>query len=88
MDWLFVDQAAMKNLVEHEARLNGLLSKYDDPVVCNYDSSKLGASVAMDLMRTHPIIIVGGLLRKDPFFVRPEQFLDELRERRLPRTSS
>ena len=39
MDWLFGDQRAVKNLVEYEARLNGLLSKYDDPVVCNYDAS-------------------------------------------------
>src|ERR1700722_2347826 len=81
MDWLFLDQPAVKNLVEYEARLNGLLSKYDDPVVCNYDSSKFGASVALDILRTHPLVIIGGLLRENPFFVAPEQFLDEMRER-------
>jgi hypothetical protein len=88
MDWLFHDQSAVENLVEYEARLNGLLSKYDDPVVCNYDSSKFGASVALDIMRTHPLVIVGGLLRENPFFVPPEQFLDEMRERRSLRTVS
>jgi hypothetical protein len=88
MDWLFHDQSAVENLVEYEARLNGLLSKYDDPVVCNYDSSKFGASVALDIMRTHPLVIVGGLLRENPFFVPPEQFLDEMRERRSMRTVS
>jgi len=88
MDWLFLDQSAVKNLVEYEARLNGLLSKYDDPVVCNYDSSKFGASVALDILRTHPLVIIGGLLRENPFFVPPEQFLDEMRERRAPKTAS
>ena len=88
MDWLFLDQPAVKNLVEYEARLNGLLSKYDDPVVCNYDSSKFGASVALDILRTHPLVIIGGLLRENPFFVPPEQFLDEMRERRPPRTAT
>jgi hypothetical protein len=88
MDWLFHDQPAVKNLVEYEARLNGLLSKYDDPVVCNYDSSKFGASVALDIMRTHPLVIIGGLLRENPFFVPPEQFLDEMRERQSLRTVS
>src|ERR1700675_3586076 len=53
LDWLFRDQSAIENLLEYEARLNGLLSKYDDPVVCIYDSSKFGASVALDIMRTH-----------------------------------
>jgi hypothetical protein len=88
MDWLFRDQSAVKNLVEYEARLNGLLSKYDDPVVCNYDSSKFGASVALDIMRTHPLVIIGGILRENPFFVSPEQFLDEMRERRSVRTAN
>jgi len=83
MDWLFLDQPAVHNLVEYEARLNHVLSKYNAPVICNYDLSKFSASVAMDIMRTHPLVIIGGLLRENPFFVSPEEFLLELRERRL-----
>lgn len=88
MDWLFRDEPAVKNLVEYEARLNGLLSRYDDPVVCNYDLSKFGAGVAMDIMRTHPLVIIGGLVRENPFFVPPEQFLEEMRARRSSPTAS
>ena len=66
MEWLFVDKPAVSNLVEYEARLNLLLSKYDSPVICNYDLSKFGASVAIDIMRTHPLVIIGGLLREKP----------------------
>jgi hypothetical protein len=87
MDWLFLDKPATYNLVEYEARLNHVLSKYNDPVICNYNPSKFGATVAMDIMRTHPLVIIGGLLRENPFFVPPEQFLDEMRERRLARTT-
>jgi hypothetical protein len=87
MDWLFRDQAAVKNLVEYEARLNGILSKYDEPVVCNYDASTVGASVALDIMRTHPLVIIGGILRENPFFVPPEQFLEEMRARPSARTA-
>jgi hypothetical protein len=83
MDWLFLDQPAVDNLVEYEARLNHVLSKYDAPVICNYDLSKVSASVTMDIMRTHPLVIIGGLLRENPFFVPPEEFLLEIRERRL-----
>ena len=36
----------------------------------------------MDIMRTHPMVVVGGLLRENPFFVPPDEFLRELRERR------
>jgi hypothetical protein len=87
MDWLFLDKPAVSNLVEYEARLNHLLSKHDDPVICNYDLSKFSASVAMDIMRTHPLVIIGGLLRENPYFVSPDQFLDEMRHRRSTRKS-
>lgn len=36
----------------------------------------------MDILRTHPMVIVGGNLRENPFFVPPDQFLAELRRRR------
>ena len=82
MEWLYHDKPALTNLVEYEARLNHVLAKYDAPVICNYDLSKIDASVAMDIMRTHPIVIIGGLLRENPFFVPPDQFIVEMRERR------
>jgi len=88
MDWLFLDKPAVNNLVEYEARLNQVLSKYNDPVICNYNLSKFSASVAMDIMRTHPLVIIGGLLRENPFFVPPDQFLEELRERRSARMTA
>ena len=85
MDWLFLDKPAVNNLVEYEARLNHVLSRYNAPVICNYDLSQVSASVAMDIMRTHPLVIIGGLLRENPFFVPPDQFLEEMRERRSAR---
>ena len=35
----------------------------------------------MDIMRTHPMLIIGGILHENPFFVPPEKFLQELRTR-------
>ena len=82
MDWLFHDKPAVNSLVEYEARLNHVLSKYNDPVICTYDLSKFGANVAMDIMRTHEAAIIGGVLQENPFFVPPDQFLVEMRGRR------
>ena len=39
----------------------------------------------MDIMRTHPMVIIGGILQRNPFFVSPEQFLPEFRARRARR---
>lgn len=35
----------------------------------------------MDIMRTHPMVVIGGLLQVNPFFVEPDEFLRELRAR-------
>jgi serine phosphatase RsbU (regulator of sigma subunit) len=39
----------------------------------------------MDILRTHPMAVVGELLESNPFFVPPDEFLRELRERRRSR---
>ena len=35
----------------------------------------------MDIMRTHPMVIIGGILQENPFFVQPDDMLRELRRR-------
>jgi len=87
MEWALLDRPGVDDLVEYETRVNYVLLKYDDPVICTYDLSKFGATVAFDILRTHPMVIIGGILQENPFFVPPDQFLLELRERRLARTS-
>jgi hypothetical protein len=82
MEWALLDKPGVDDLLEFETRVNYVLPKYDDPVICTYDLSKFSASVVMDIMRTHPVVIIGGLLHENPFFVPPDQFLLEIRERR------
>ena len=31
----------------------------------------------MDIMRTHPMVIIGGILQENPFFVPPDEMLRE-----------
>jgi MEDS: MEthanogen/methylotroph, DcmR Sensory domain len=82
MEWALADKPGVDDLLEFETRVNYMMAKYDDPAICTYDLSKFSASVVMDIMRTHPAVIIGGLLQDNPFFVPPDQFLLELRERR------
>src|SRR6202171_4931087 len=83
MEWALLNRPGVDGLLEYETRLNYMLPKYDDPVICTYDLSKFSASAVMDIIRTHPVVIVGEVLQENPFFVPPDQFLLEIRERRL-----
>ena len=82
MEWALVDLPGVEDLLEFETRVNYVILKYEDAVICTYDLSKFGASVVMDALRTHPVVIIGGLLHENPFFVAPDRFLLEIRERR------
>jgi hypothetical protein len=78
MEWALEDLPGVHDIVEYETRLNEFLPQYDDVVVCTYDLSKFSAPVVMDIMRTHPQVIVGGVLQENPFYVPPKEFLAEL----------
>jgi hypothetical protein len=74
-------------LLQYESNFNRT-PRTRDPVICIYDLSKHSAAFIMDIMRTHPMIIIGGMLQVNPFYVSPDQFLQELRGRRGARTES
>ncbi len=88
MEWALVDLPGVEDLIEFEVRVNCVVPKYDDIVICVYDLSKFGASVVMDALRTHPVVIIGGILQENPLFIPPDQFLLELQERRSIRKSA
>jgi len=84
MEWALEDLPGVDQIVEYETRLNHILPDYDDVVVCTYDLNKFSAGTVMDILRTHPQVIVGGVLQHNPFFVPPDQFLAELNGRGAP----
>jgi hypothetical protein len=81
MEWALVDLPGTDDLIEFETRVNYIVPKYNNPVICAYDLSKFGASTVMYALRTHPVVIIGGLLQENPFYVDPGELLRELRER-------
>jgi hypothetical protein len=81
MDWALVDLPGVDDMIEFESRVNHVVPKYDDTVICVYDLSKFGASTVVYALRTHPLVIIGGLLQENPFYVEPDQLLLELQAR-------
>ncbi|MGR8940420.1 MAG: MEDS domain-containing protein [Gammaproteobacteria bacterium] len=80
MEWAMEDRPGVNDIVEYETRLNYFLHAYPDPVICVYDLDRFGAGV-IDILRTHPMVIIGGVLQENPFFMPPDDFLGELRNR-------
>jgi MEDS: MEthanogen/methylotroph, DcmR Sensory domain len=84
MAWVLNDPGALDRLLEYECSLNLALPKAGDIVICAYDLDKFGAAVVIDALRTHPIVLIGGIVQRNPFYVPPEELLKELNERESP----
>jgi hypothetical protein len=76
------DSATSHRLLEYEARANEA-GKRGQPsqVICVYDLAAFTADFVFDVMRTHPLVFIGGTLYENPLFVPPAEFLRDLRER-------
>jgi hypothetical protein len=88
MDWAVAqDSSPIDDLIEFESRVNDIWDRSEDAVICVYDLAKFGGDTIIDIMRTHPMVVIGGTLHTNPFFVPPGEFLREFRERRTTRTA-
>jgi hypothetical protein len=88
MEWALEPAPGVTDIVEYETKLNYVVSRFPDPVVCVYDLNRHSASVVMDILRTHPMVIVGGVLQENPLYIPPDQFLQELRQRKEERQAN
>jgi hypothetical protein len=82
MEWIHRGAPGTEQLLEYEVRCNEVLARERHPAVCSYQVDQLDASTMMDLLRAHPLAIIGGTLYENPFFTPPDQMLAELRARR------
>jgi hypothetical protein len=87
-EWALEERAGVDLLLEFEAKVNQVWPRYADAVICTYDLARFRGDIVIDVIRTHPIVIIGGILQQNPFFVQPDEFLEELRKRRATRAGS
>jgi hypothetical protein len=82
MDWSAADESHLDDVIEFESRVNDVWHRHEDAVICTYHLGQFGGDAVIDIMRTHPMVVVGGILQENPFYIPPEEFLQEFRQRR------
>ena len=71
----------------YEMQLNSVLPNFDDPVICTFDVNLLTTPHAIDILRTHLMAIIGGVLIENSFFSSPQEFIREIQSRAGPSQS-
>ena len=79
MEWAKEDRPGVEDLIEYESKLNYFAPKYPDVLLCVYDVTRFDAETIIDVLRTHPMVMIGGLIHENAFFVPPDEFVKEHR---------
>jgi hypothetical protein len=80
-EFVCAEETNAREFAEYEARLNHVLPHYPDVVICTYDLGQVGAVSVVDALRTHPMVLIAGVLRTNSHYVPPDVFIEELRQR-------
>jgi signal transduction histidine kinase len=55
--------------------MNRFFSGYDALGVCQYDKRRFSAETILQVLRTHPLVIYGGRVCKNPYYIPPDELL-------------
>ena len=71
-----LDQPAGRaEFFRYESMLNDVIPTYPQVILCLYDLERVGGEVLMDALRTHPMVVVDGMVHDNPYYVEPGKFL-------------
>jgi hypothetical protein len=80
MAWALEEKPGVEDLVEYCARLNQVVPRYHATIICTYDLARFSAAQVVGVLRSHPLAVIGGIVQENPFFVAPDQLIQELNE--------
>jgi hypothetical protein len=78
MTWALRDAPGVEHLVGYESELNRVTSSYPVVVLCLYDLDQFGGEVVINIVKTHPQVLVRGILIENPYYVGPDEFLSSV----------
>jgi hypothetical protein len=76
MIWALSDSVPGKeHLMAYESRLNYFIPGKPWISICMYNVTKFSGDVIMDVLRTHPFTLNGGIITQNPYFINPDDYL-------------
>jgi MEDS: MEthanogen/methylotroph, DcmR Sensory domain len=79
MTWALRDMPGVAELVGYESELNRFLPQYPQVILCLYDLERFNGGMVVDIMKTHPKVLVGGAVVENPYYLDPDEFLATMR---------
>lgn len=80
MTWLTRGIAASKDILKYEAACDAVFTFQNAPIVgvFQYDYSKLSGAMVVEMLKLHPIAIVGNFIKRNPYYLNSEEYLKRI----------
>jgi len=77
MTWLSKDIAAPEQILKYEAASDAVFTFQNAPIIAlmHYDHSKLLPSLVVEMLKLHPIAVVGKYIKRNPYYLNSEQYM-------------
>lgn len=77
MTWLTQDVATSEQVLKYEAASDAVFTFQNAPIIAlmHYDYSKLPGALVVEMLKLHPIAVVGKFIKRNPYYLNSEQYL-------------
>lgn len=73
--WWMPQLPSVDDLISYESELNRFAGRYPQSILCMYDLTEFGGRLVVDLLNTHPRVLLSGLPFENPYYMSPDDFL-------------
>ena len=75
MSWAHRSPGAVTELIGYESELNRIMANVPQVNLCLYDLTRCTGDLIMDVLKTHPKALLGGMVIDNPYYLEPDEFL-------------
>ncbi len=77
MSWLAKDLATPEQILKYEAAADAVFTFQNAPIIAlmHYDHGKLLPTLVVEMLKLHPISVVGKYIKRNPYYLNSEQYM-------------
>jgi hypothetical protein len=72
--WWMPQLPRLEDLISYESELNRFTAKHPQAMLCTYDPIQYNESIVLDLLKTHPMVLLSGIPIENPYYLTPDEF--------------
>ncbi len=75
MTWAVAEVIGAANLFRYESELNRFVPRYPQILLCLYDLDKFSGDLLVDIMKTHPKVLMASTVLENLYYVPPDELV-------------